>query len=41
MAIALGGSIGDLVLLRPDGTLFDLGDQRGKAILLVFVRHLA
>lgn len=39
--VALGESLPlDLALLTPDGREVGLGDLRGQATLLIFLRHL-
>jgi hypothetical protein len=33
--------IGDLTFIGPDGAMVRLGDFAGRALLLIFLRHLA
>ena len=41
MPLQLGDRVGDLVVLRPDGTPVSLSAFLGKPLLMVFLRHLA
>jgi peroxiredoxin len=36
----LGASAPELPLVHPDGTGATLGDFRGEAVVLIFLRHL-
>jgi peroxiredoxin len=41
VALKLGDEVGDLTFLRPDGSELHLAELRGRAVLLIFLRHLA
>ena len=41
MALQPGDPVGDLTLLRPDGSPLTLRELAGRPLLLVFLRHLA
>jgi peroxiredoxin len=41
MTRQIGDQVGDLTLVRPDGSPVPLSAFAGRAVLLVFLRHLA
>jgi hypothetical protein len=41
MAPSLGEAVNDLSFLRPDGTPVRLSDFPARALVLIFLRHLA
>lgn len=41
MAAAAGATIPDVRLLRPDGSPVRLSEFSGRALVVVFLRHLA
>jgi hypothetical protein len=41
MALKLGEHVADLAFLRPDGTPARLSEFSAKALVLIFLRHLA
>ena len=41
MATKVGETVEDFTFLRPDGILVRLSDYPARALLLIFLRHLA
>jgi peroxiredoxin len=41
MTLRIGDQVGDVELLRPDGTPVGLSEFTGRPLVVVFLRHLA